>query len=311
MRPSLRLVATLVLLAPQALALTLDLPAAATLALEDSQPLASHGLATGPWADGFVPERIIEGAVTRQVWQTGSSGRTTLQIIDPLRVQLAAQGFQTLLDCEGDDCGGFDFRRAIKVLPPPAMFVDLVDFRYVSAVSENEGLSLLVSRSEERGFIQIIRVVLDGNGAEPPKSDVTAGAPTAPPTKGDLAEGLGARLEAEGRVALDGLRFATGSAELAAGGDAELAALGAYLSGDPGRRVALVGHTDAQGSLDSNVALSRQRAQAVVDRLVTTFGVAPAQIQAEGMGWLAPRATNLTPDGREANRRVEAVVLPR
>ena len=75
-------------------------------------------------------------------------------------------------------------------------------------------------------------------------------------------------------------------------------------------RVALVGHTDAQGSLDANIALSKRRAQAVADRLVAGHGVARAQLQAEGMGWLAPVATNLTPEGREANRRVEAVVLP-
>ena len=275
--------------------------------------MASHILAMGPWADGEMPKRVVEGAVTRQVWQVASPGRTTLQLMDPLRVQLTAQGFRTLLDCQGDDCGGFDFRSAIEVLPPPAMFVDLVDFRYLSAVAEDGALSLLVSRSDEQGFIQLIRVTSSDPAAEPmkpalgpgaPKGRLTRSAPAAP------AEGLGARLEAEGRVVLEGLSFATGSADLASGGDAALAGLAAYLSGDPSRRVALVGHTDAQGPLDPNIALSRRRAQAVADRLVATYDVAPAQLQAEGMGWLAPRATNLSPEGREANRRVEAVVLP-
>ena len=109
---------------------------------------------------------------------------------------------------------------------------------------------------------------------------------------------------------LDGLDFATGSAELAPGGDAALLALAAYLTSHPARRVALVGHTDAQGPLDANIALSKRRAQAVADRLVAAHGVSRAQLRAEGMGWLAPLATNLTPEGREANRRVEAVVLP-
>jgi OOP family OmpA-OmpF porin len=111
-------------------------------------------------------------------------------------------------------------------------------------------------------------------------------------------------------VVLEGLAFATGSAELAPGGDSILGALAAYLLANPTRRVALVGHTDAQGALEANIALSRRRAQAVTDRLTSAFGVPRTQVEAEGMGWLAPIATNLTPEGRVANRRVEAVVLP-
>jgi OOP family OmpA-OmpF porin len=111
-------------------------------------------------------------------------------------------------------------------------------------------------------------------------------------------------------VVLDGLAFATGSATLGPGGDAALRALAAYLAATPARRVALVGHTDAQGSVEANIDLSRRRAAAVLARLVAEFGVAPGRLEAHGMGWLAPRATNLTPQGREANRRVEAVALP-
>jgi OOP family OmpA-OmpF porin len=125
-----------------------------------------------------------------------------------------------------------------------------------------------------------------------------------------LAADFATRLEAEGRVVLEGLAFATGSGEIAVGAEDVMAELAAYLAANPTRRVALVGHTDAQGSLSANVALSKERAQAVADRLVEAHGVSQEQLQAEGMGWLAPRATNLTPEGREANRRVEVVVLP-
>ena len=48
----------------------------------------------------------------------------------------------------------------------------------------------------------------------------------------------------------------------------------------------------------------------MAERLITAYGASRPQLRAEGMGWLAPLATNLTPEGREANRRVEAVVLP-
>ncbi|WP_246849522.1 OmpA family protein [Rubellimicrobium arenae] len=300
-----RWVVVLAVLGTPAPALTFDLPAAAHLAFEGAEPLASHAIATGPWAEGYLPARVVEGEVTRQVWQVASPGQTTLQLFGPLRDQIAAQGFRPLLDCAAEACGGFDFRNDIEVLPPPAMFVDLVDYRYLSAEKDGEALSILVSRSDEMGFVQLIRVLPVDPEARPPAS--SGQVPASPPAAGgDFA----ARLEGEGRVVLEGLDFATGSSRLAPGGDAVLGALAAYLRTNPSRRVALVGHTDAQGSLEANIALSRQRAQAVADRLVSSQGVDRGQLSAQGMGWLAPRASNLTPEGREANRRVEAVVLP-
>jgi len=73
--------------------------------------------------------------------------------------------------------------------------------------------------------------------------------------------------------------------------------------------VVLVGHTDASGALAPNIALSRARAQAVRAALVA-LGAKADQIGAEGAGYLAPRATNLTPEGRAQNRRVEVMLTP-
>jgi OOP family OmpA-OmpF porin len=299
--------ALLLALAQPAAALTLDLPQGATRSYDDEEALGSHRLATGPWSEGSLPSRAAEGAITREAFQVDAPGLTTLGLLAPLRDQIAGQGFRVLLDCDTEACGGFDFRAAVEVLPPPAMFVDLADFRYLSAEKDGEALSLLVSRSDERGFLQIVRVAPAGSAPAPtPVLPAIEPQPEPPPPAGDFAT----RLEADGHVALDGLAFASGSAQLAPGGDAILADLAAYLAANPSRRVAIVGHTDAQGALDANIALSRRRAEAVADRLVTEHGVRRAQLEAHGMGWLAPLATNLTPEGREANRRVEAVVLP-
>jgi OOP family OmpA-OmpF porin len=301
----------LILLAQPALAVTLDLPGPSTRVLQETEPLGDHRLATGPWADGTLPERVMEGAVTREVFQTDTPGLTTLQLLAPLREQIAAQGYRVLLDCEDEACGGFDFRAAIEVLPPPGMFVDLADFRYLSAATDDEALSLLVSRSAGTGFVQIIRVAPSESPAPALAPAVTPVAmpPVLPVTPAE-PDGFGASLEGQGRVILEGLDFGSGSAELGPGGEAALGALAAYLAANPDRRVAIVGHTDALGSLEANIALSKRRAQAVADALVREHGVARARLQAEGMGWLSPIATNLTPEGREANRRVEAVLLP-
>ncbi len=95
-----------------------------------------------------------------------------------------------------------------------------------------------------------------------------------------------------------------------AGDFASLTGLAAYLAANPDARVTIVGHTDATGALDGNVVLSRRRAQSVVDRLVQDYGVAAGRLSAEGAGYLAPRASNLTEAGRAENRRVEAILTP-
>ena len=301
----------------------LALPPGATLAFEAVEAPGSHALATGPFASGALLLATREGAVTRRVWQVPlpeAGPDTTLALMAPLRAQAEAQGLAVLLDCEARTCGGFDFRAAIEVLPPPAMFVDLGDFRYLSAEGEGadgqaRALSLLVSRSGAVGFVQSVTVEELPPEAIPPEQAAQPGIgpQPAPAPAGDVgraAAGLGARIEAEGRVVLDGLSFASGSADLAPGGEGALEALAAWLAQDPARRVAIVGHTDATGPLDANVAVSRRRAEAVAARLRAAPGVARAQVEAEGMGYLAPLATNLTPEGRDRNRRVEAVVLP-
>ena len=103
--------------------------------------------------------------------------------------------------------------------------------------------------------------------------------------------------------------FDTGSDALDPGRYESLARLAAFLGEHPAMVVALVGHTDSIGGLEQNISLSKRRAESVKARLTGTYGIAPERVQAEGMGYLAPVASNLTPEGREANRRVEAVLL--
>ena len=64
----------------------------------------------------------------------------------------------------------------------------------------------------------------------------------------------------------------------------------------------LFGFSDSQGASAANVALSKQRAQAVAKQLATQ-GVQPKVTT--GFGPELPVASNDSPDGREKNRRVE------
>jgi len=77
----------------------------------------------------------------------------------------------------------------------------------------------------------------------------------------------------------------------------------------PDTTVQVVGHTDSTGSASYNQTLSERRANAVADVLIDG-GVPFSRIRAFGRGEDQPIASNLTPEGRTQNRRVEIVILP-
>jgi len=77
----------------------------------------------------------------------------------------------------------------------------------------------------------------------------------------------------------------------------------------PNSLIDVYGHTDSTGSDAYNMTLSQNRAQAVADYL-SSRGVAPARIRAQGFGKTRPVASNGTEEGRAANRRVEIKIVP-
>lgn len=298
----------LLLVAPAAgAAPTLSLPPSAERTAGDQSAMGSYALPVGPWKDGRIETIRTEGEVTQTAWRIRDGSATTMGLLAALRDQLGREGFDVLFECDTDECGGFDFRFATPCLPEPEMHVDLGDFRFLSARRETAGapdyVSLLVSRSSDSGYVQMTRI-----GAALVQPLPIAAAEFSPQEAAPSPDSLGDQLVARGKVVLDDLRFASGSAELGEGDYPSLGALADFLGANPDRTVALVGHTDAEGTLDANVAVSRKRAQSVMQRLVTAYGVNPAQLSADGVGFLSPLASNLTPEGRTRNRRVEAMI---
>lgn len=283
-----------------AVAQDLTLPANARQISKRISPLDSYDLPTGVFADATVPARRVEGRVDRTTWQLQSGSSTTLQILAPLRDQLVSQGYEILLDCEARNCGGFDFRFGTEVVPTPDMYVAIHDYRFLSAARGDDVLSLLVSRNPPNGFVQLIQVT-------------PVDAPSRPPLViEDAVEGAQGVLEVllrDGHVILDDLHFSTGEVALGSGPFASLDLLAGYLADNPEMRLALVGHTDDTGALQANIAVSTRRAQAVRNRLIEAHGVAADRIEAQGVGYLSPLTSNATPEGRDINRRVEAVLL--
>lgn len=294
------------LLALPASAADLPLPAGVQPLSERISKLAAYQLPTGVFAGGSVPSERIEGRVARRSWRVAVDA-SPLQIAAPVREALEDAGYEVLLQCSDRDCGGFDFRFAVEVIPAPDMTVDLGNFVFLSArKSDAEAVSLLVSHSVSTAYIQLIEVAPADSTALRFKA---AGDPA--PAREPAAGGLAAALLTSGRAVLADLEYETGSSRLGGGPFASLAELAAFLLENPGARVVLVGHTDSQGSLSANTSVSQQRAEAVRDRLAEHHGIAAERVGVAGAGYLAPLASNLTEEGREANRRVEAVLLSR
>jgi len=89
----------------------------------------------------------------------------------------------------------------------------------------------------------------------------------------------------------------------------DLGRVAAHLVKYPASTVQVVGHTDNVGSATYNIGLSTQRANSVAD-ILQAGGVTYNRLQTVGLGEDHPVASNLTPEGRAQNRRVEIVIIP-
>jgi outer membrane protein OmpA-like peptidoglycan-associated protein len=87
----------------------------------------------------------------------------------------------------------------------------------------------------------------------------------------------------------------------------KLAKVAGIVSGHPGLRLDVEGHTDSVGGDDYNQRLSEQRGGAVRDYL-TQEGMPVSSVTARGFGKTQPVASNDTAKGRQQNRRVELVI---
>lgn len=123
------------------------------------------------------------------------------------------------------------------------------------------------------------------------------------------AQAMSQSLGDSGRVALYGILFDTGKADIKPESAPALAEIAKLLKGDPALKVYVVGHTDMTADLAVNVKLSQARAQSVVTALVTQHAITAARLIAFGAGPYAPVATNKTEEGRARNRRVELVEI--
>jgi outer membrane protein OmpA-like peptidoglycan-associated protein len=123
--------------------------------------------------------------------------------------------------------------------------------------------------------------------------------------KGDRVDAVGCTIKDE--IKLQGVNFATGSADLIPTSDFVLSYAVSSLRKNPSLVIEVDGHTDSVGSAKKNMALSQARAESVM-RYLQEHGVTNA-MTAKGFGKDRPIADNATADGRLQNRRVSLKIV--
>ena len=127
-----------------------------------------------------------------------------------------------------------------------------------------------------------------------------------------VAEGgvdLRRKLMSEGKISTNGILFDSGSANIQPQSLGIVRQISQVLMQDESIKLNIVGHTDSDGSDDSNLKLSKDRAEAVKTALVNIYNISADRLTTEGKGETEPVADNGTADGKAQNRRVEFVKI--
>ena len=275
----------------------LELPYSARLVLSDETDVKNISVEISAWdREKGISRRDFRGRTTTKVFQIDGTSLTLDQMLQPIITHLNDKQFSIELYCNTNVCGGFNFRKNLTVSNPPFMLVNVANYSVITAVKNSSAISLVASKLGNTIYLQILSIGTTNNDLILQDQE-------------PLKDNYSSKLKEDGAIVLDDLIYRSGSADLGPGPFESLSALANFLKGTPSSSIILVGHSDAIGELRKNIELSRNRAQAVVDRLIKDYGIDQSRISAQGIGFLSPKTNNSTEKSRKKNRRVEAILI--
>lgn len=125
--------------------------------------------------------------------------------------------------------------------------------------------------------------------------------------KQEITLNLQEAIDRDGKAALYGILFDVSKSDIKPESAEALKTITEYLNANPDVKIIIVGHTDNTGNYESNITLSKSRAESVKNWLVTNSKIDAARLRTEGAGMFCPVVSNDTEEGRKQNRRVEIV----
>lgn len=277
---------------------------------ETSLPAGRRSHRSEPQGYYFEKKLDLEGKLTRIAYLVPRE-RSSLEVLRNYQAALEKAGLNILYACAKEACGESlgDYWLSAKL---DRNFLKSGDadgaFRYGSM----EPRYLLASGKRPDGsplHVAVYVVTPRENYEGGVYVEIVEGKPM---ETGKVAASLNAadmarNIANEGRVAVYGVYFDTGKAEVKPASQPALAEMAKLLRQEPKLRVLVVGHTDNQGELAHNLALSQRRAESVVKALSDGYKVNAQRLAARGVASYAPIASNRTDAGRQKNRRVELV----
>lgn len=254
----------------------------------------------------------LEGKLTRIAYNFPRE-RSSLEVMRNYQAALEKAGLKTEFSCAKETCGeqfgvfwyekrlSNQFTKGSGTVEP--FIYGRHNMRYTLASGKRPdgstvhvGVFIFSPVQDKDGGIYL--EIVEGKPME-------TGKVTASLNAAEMAKGIAN----EGKVAVYGVYFDTGKAEVKPESKPALAEMAKMLEQDPKLKVFVVGHTDNQGELAQNLALSQKRADAVVKALAEGYKVDARRMNAKGAASWAPLASNREEAGRQKNRRVELVEM--
>ena len=257
----------------------------------------------------FKKSEVLEGQIFRVSYRIPDPLRSSLEIFRNYEQEFAKAGWQIDFKGSGKAELGNPFTHIYESLEGHDQLFTYNDAQGHFLVARNSALGLAAAL-----FVTKFDMGLSGNtgvqkGEPIVQLDVIQSTKMEEKMVLVKADEMAKVINESGRISLYGILFDFNKADVKPESDETLKEIANLLNSEPSRKLLVVGHTDAVGDFEFNRSLSQRRAEAVVQALVSRFGITANRLTAFGASFASPVASNTDEVGRAKNRRVELVPI--
>ena len=250
----------------------------------------------------------LEGKVTRVSYASSDPNRTSLDVYRNYINELQAQGWEILWEGSEDNLSngnGDAFAHLFHDRHGQTFDYSYLGGHFIAAKKGNTHLALYIVNFKD-GYVGN-QELAPTKGAPIVALDIIESASMDEKIIVLKAEEMASRITEQGGINLYGFYFDFNSAALKSESKPTLDEVVKLLRADSSLRLLVVGHTDAVGTFDYDIELSKKRAAYVVAAITESLPAAGSRLTPCGVGYQCPIASNSDDTGRAKNRRVALV----